>query len=226
MDKRQHDGRGLKAAIFDLDGVIVNTVPIHFKAWKRMFEEYGRKFSFQDYKEKVDGIPRIDGGRAILTDLSVKELTKATDKKQRYFLEYLKKEKIPVFRSTVKLMKELKRRGIKVAVISSSKNSPYILKRTGIIKLIDAEVSGNDITKGKPHPQIFFMAAEKVGIKPGNCVVFEDAILGVEAAKRAKMLCVGIDRHNDPQRLKEADIVVNDLREINYNQLVSLFWGR
>ncbi len=226
MDKRQHDGRGLKAAIFDLDGVIVNTVPIHFKAWKRMFEEYGRKFSFQDYKEKVDGIPRIDGGRAILTDLSVKELTKATDKKQRYFLEYLKKEKIPVFRSTVKLMRELKRRGIKVAVISSSKNSPYILKRTGIIKLIDAEVSGNDITKGKPHPQIFFMAAEKVGIKPVNCVVFEDAILGVEAARRAKMPCVGIDRHNDPQGLKEADIVVNDLREINYNQLVSLFWGR
>ncbi len=220
---RQDHGREIKGAIFDMDGVIVDTVPIHFKAWKKMFTEYGKKFTFQDYKEKVDGIPRTDGGRAILTDLSIKELIKATDKKQKYFLEYLKKEKIPVFRTTIKLIKELKSKGIKIVVISSSKNSPYILKRTGIIKLLDTEVNGNDITKGKPHPQIFLMAAQKMGLKPENCVVFEDAILGVKAAKRAKMLCIGIDRHNDPQRLKEADLVVTDLKEINYNKLKSIF---
>lgn len=212
-----------KGAIFDLDGVMVNTVPIHFKAWKRMFNEYGKKFTLQDYKEKVDGILRIDGGRAILTDLSQDELIKATDKKQRYFLDNLKKNKIPVFSTTIKLMKELKRNGIKIAVISSSKNLPYILKKTGLSKLVNTEVNGNDITKGKPHPQIFLMAAKNIGINPGNCAVFEDAVLGVRAAKRAKMLCIGIDRHNDPQRLKEADIVVKDLKEINYNKLISLF---
>ncbi len=215
--------KGFKGAIFDLDGVVVDTVPIHFKAWKRMFTEYGRKFTFKDYKEKVDGIPRVDGGRAILNDLSTKELIKATDKKQKYFLEYLKKEKIPVFKTTVKLIRELKRKGIKIAIISSSKNLPYISKRTGINKVIDAEISGNDITKGKPDPQIFLIAAEKIGIHPGSCVVFEDAILGVEAAKRAKMLCIGIDRHSDPERLKKADVIVKDLKEINYDKLVSLF---
>ncbi|MCL0067254.1 beta-phosphoglucomutase family hydrolase [Thermodesulfovibrionales bacterium] len=223
---RKDKNKEIKGAIFDLDGVVVDTVPIHFKAWKRMFAEYGKKFTFKDYKEKVDGIQRIDGGRAILNDLSNKELIKATDKKQEYFLENLKKEEIPVFKTTIKLMKDLRSRGIKIAVISSSKNSPYILNRTGIMKLIDAEVNGNDITRGKPHPQIFLMAAEKMGLKSKNCVVFEDAILGVEAAKRAKMLCVGIDRHNDTERLKEADIVVDDLKEINYDKLLSLFGRR
>jgi beta-phosphoglucomutase len=214
--------RKFKGAIFDLDGVVVDTVPIHFKAWKKMFAGYGKKFTFQDYKEKVDGIPRIDGGRAILTDLSEKELIKATDKKQKYFREYLQKEKIPVFKTTIKLIKELKGKGIKIAVISSSKNLSYISKSTGINKLLDVEVSGNDITKGKPDPQIFLIATEKLRLKPKNCVVFEDATLGVKAAKRAKIFCVGIDRHDDPQRLKEADIVVDDLKEINYDKLVSL----
>lgn len=220
---REHDNGEIKGAIFDLDGVVVDTVPIHFKAWKRMFTEYGKKFTLQDYKEKVDGIPRIDGGRAILTDLSIRELIKATDKKQKYFLEYLKKEKIPVFKTTIKLMKELKSKALKIAVISSSKNSPYILKRIGVMKLLDAEVNGSDITKGKPHPQIFLMAAEKIGLRPKDCVVFEDAILGVRAAKRAKMLCIGIDRYKNPQRLREADLVVSDLKGINYNKLISVF---
>jgi beta-phosphoglucomutase len=212
-----------KGAIFDLDGVVVNTVPIHFKAWKRMFNEYGKKFTFQDYKDKVDGILRIDGGRAILTDLSPDELVKATDKKQKYFLENLKKLKIPVFRTTLTLMKELKRNNIKIAVISSSKNLPYILKKIGLSSLISTKISGNDITKGKPHPQIFLMAAKNIRVNPENCMVFEDAILGVRAAKRAKMLCVGIDRHDSPQKLKEADRVVKDLKELNYNKLLSLF---
>ena len=75
----------LKGAIFDLDGVIVNTVPLHFKAWRKTFTAYGKQFTFHDYKAKVDGIPRIDGARAILTDLSNKDLDKVASKKQSYF---------------------------------------------------------------------------------------------------------------------------------------------
>ncbi len=220
---KKHHNKQFKAAIFDLDGVVVDTVPLHFKAWKRMFTEYGMKFTFRDYKEKVDGIPRVDGGRAILTELSTQELVRATDKKQKYFLEYLKKEKIPVFKTTIKLIKELKSKGVKIAIISSSKNSPYILKKTGVIRFTDVVVDGKDITKGKPHPQIFLIAAEKMGLEQRSCVVFEDAVLGVKAAKRAKMFCVGVDRHNDPERLKGADIIVKDLKEISYNKLIYLF---
>ena len=212
-----------KAAIFDLDGVIVDTVPIHFKAWKEMFAEYGKEFTFEDYKQKVDGIPRIDGGRAILTDLSDEDIKKACDKKQGYFLEFIEKDEIPTHESTLRLIKELKSHSIKIANISSSRNCKRILKRINLIDELDAIVDGTEITKGKPDPQVFLMAAERLSAKPEDCIVFEDAVLGVEAAKRAKMLCVGIDRYNEPDRLKKADIVVSDLKELDYNKLIDLF---
>ena len=213
----------MKAAIFDLDGVIVNTVPFHFKAWQRMFNEYGKEFTFEDYKEKVDGIPRTDGARAILTDISDDELKKAADKKQVYFLEYLNKEDIPVYNTTADLVRAIKGKDLKRGVISSSKNCLSILKKVKLVELFDVIITGNDITKGKPDPQVFFMAAEKMFVEPKDCVVFEDAVLGVEAAKRAGMKCVGIDRYGKPERLKKADLVVSDLGEVNVEKIKELF---
>lgn len=213
----------IKGAIFDLDGVVINTVPLHFKAWKRMFNEYGREFTFDEYKKKVDGIPRTDGARAILTDLSDNELKKACDKKQSYFLEYLKSDGIILYDTTIDLMKELKSKEVKIAIISSSKNTPYILDQINIYSLIDTKVDGNEITKGKPDPQIFLLAAERLNLEPKDCVVFEDAILGVEAAKAAGMTCIGIDRYDKSEQLKKADLVVKDLKEVNFNKIKSLF---
>ena len=212
-----------QAGIFDLDGVIVDTVPIHFYAWKSMFADYGKEFTFDDYKKKVDGIPRIDGCRAILTDLSDDEIITASDKKQVYYLEYLQKEGIKVYDSTVDLIKNLLSRKVRVAVISSSKNLLMILEKTQLKDLFEVIISGNDITKGKPDPQVFLMAAEKLGVLPAESVVFEDATLGVEAAKRAGMRCVGIDRDNHPDLFKKADIVVHDLSETSYKQVALLF---
>ena len=213
----------MKAAIFDLDGVIVNTVPLHFKAWQRMFAEYGKEFDFEDYKEKVDGILRIDGARAILTDIDEAELKKAADKKQVYFLEYLNSEEISVYNDTVDLVKALKKEKIKRSVISSSKNCLPILKKVNLVELFDVILTGNDVTKGKPDPQVFFMAAKKMSVEPGSCVVFEDAVLGVEAGKRAGMKCVGVDRHGNPERLKKADLVVGDLGEVTVEKIKDLF---
>ena len=212
-----------KAAIFDLDGVIVNTVPLHFKAWHRMFKEYGKEITFEDYKQKVDGIPRVAGAKAILTELTEEEIIKAGDKKQNYFLEYLEKEGIPIYDTTVDLVKVLKKSALKMAVISSSKNCLSILKKTNLDHLFDVIITGNDVTKGKPDPQAFFMAAEKVSVKPAECVVFEDAVLGVEAAKRAGMKCIGIDRYDKPERLNKADLVVSDLGETDLEKVKALF---
>jgi len=164
-----------KAGIFDLDGVIVDTVPIHFKAWKKMFEDYGKSFDFDDYKKKVDGIPRVDGCRAILTDLTDDEIKTASNRKQEYYLEYL------------------------------------------------VVISGNDITVGKPNPQVFLLAAKALKVLPEECVVFEDATLGVEAAKRAGMRCVGINRDNRAELFKKADIVVNDLGDLDFSKILGLF---
>ncbi|MFH1875248.1 MAG: beta-phosphoglucomutase family hydrolase [Pseudomonadota bacterium] len=212
-----------KAAIFDLDGVVVNTVPIHFHAWQKMFGEYGINFTFDDYKQKVDGIPRYDGARAILTELKEAELHRAADRKQEYFLELLGKEDIPKYDTTINLIADLQKAGKKVAVISSSRNCPHILKRIGLFEKLDTVISGADITKGKPDPQIFLMAAERLGAKPEEALVFEDAVLGVQAAKSGHMRCVGIDRYDNPKRLEGADIIVKDLGEVDVEKLEALF---
>ena len=211
-----------KGAVFDLDGVIVDTVPFHFAAWKKMFAEYGKNFTFADYKEKVDGIPRMDGARAILENLSDEELNKAAAKKQGYFVESLETEEVQVYPGTLNLIKELRGKGVKIAVISSSRNCPRILKKAQLYRFIDVELSGRDITKGKPDPQIFLMAKDKLGLEINECVVFEDAVLGIEAAKAGGFTAIGIDRHQDPQRLKQADLVVQDLKELNYYKLEAL----
>lgn len=211
-----------KGAIFDLDGVLVDTVPLHFKAWKKMFNEYGKDFSFNEYKQKVDGIPRMDGAMAILTNLSDEELKKAASRKQSYYLEFLKQEGVKVYQTSVDLIKELRKNGIKIAVISSSKNCHFILDKAQMLSLVDVEINGNDITKGKPDPQIFLMALDRLGLKAGECIVFEDAVLGVEAGKKGGIATVGIDRHKDPQRLKGADLIVQDLSEVNFDKLNKL----
>ncbi len=216
------DGMDWKGAIFDMDGVVVDTVPIHYKAWKKMADEYGRtSFDFEAYKEGVDGIPRVDGASFILQGEDEKTILEASDKKQKYFLEFLSEEKIPQYDSTIQFIHELKDNGIKVAVISSSKNAPYILETIGLAKHLDALVCGHDITKGKPDPQIFLMAAERMNLKPACCVVFEDAVLGVEAGKNGGMYTVGIDRYENPDRLQTADQVIKDLGEITYESFKS-----
>ena len=212
-----------KGAIFDLDGVIVNTVPLHFKAWKTMFSEYGINFTFDDYKAKVDGIPRYDGARAILTDLSEAEVKQAAAKKQVYFVELIEKEKVPVYTSSIDLIKDLKSHGKKIAVASSSRNCKRILEQTKIIHLADAIVGGSDLTRGKPDPQIFQMAADRLACPHQECLVFEDAVLGVEAAINAKMPCIGIDRYGNPGRLARANLVVDDLSMVDYNRIEELF---
>lgn len=211
----------LKAAIFDLDGVVVNTVPLHFRAWKRMFGEYGREFTMKDYEAKVDGIPRVDGARAVLTDLSAEELDRAAAKKESYYSGLLKTEGVSAYDTTVALMKELKRHGVKIAVISSSKSCPEILEKVGLYPLVDVEINGRMIVKGKPDPWVFEEAARKLEVRPYECIVFEDAVLGVEAGKRAKMFTVGVDRRRDPERLGKADVIVADLGEMDYSRLSS-----
>lgn len=211
------------AAIFDMDGVVVDTVHMHFNAWKRMFEEHGKKFTFEDYKTRVDGIPRRDGARAILPELSDEELGKACDIKQGYFLEMLDKEKVPAYPGTVSLIKAIRGSGRKAALISSSKNLPRIIKSAGVEDIWDVIVNGTEVKRGKPDPMVFLLAAERLGMPPAKCVVIEDAVQGVEAARRGGMKCIGIDRHGDPARLSGADVIVKDLSELGVPDVEKLF---
>jgi len=212
-----------KCAIFDLDGVIVDTVPIHFKAWKKMFSEYGIDFTFDEYKRKVNGIPRYDGARVVLKDLNDAKIREAGDRKQKYFLEFIEKEAIPVYTSSIDFIKELKSHSKKIAFASSSRNCKRILQRAQIIHLADSIVDGNDLTRAKPDPQIFQLAAQRLRCANAECLVFEDAVLGIEAAVNGDMRCIGIDRYDNLARLRKANLVVKDLSEIDYKTIEKLF---
>lgn len=212
-------------AIFDLDGVIVNTVPLHFKAWKYLFEEvYGISFTKKDYDEKVDGKPRIDTIHLFLPYLSESDAIVAGEIKQQRYYELLNSSSgaIEQFPSSVKLIKELKAHKVLLAVASSSKNVFYILEKIGLLADCDAVVASGDFVHGKPDPDIFLKAAEKLGLAVKDCVVFEDALVGVQAAKAGGFLCVAIDRNNHAQNYAGADLVVADLSEVNYMKLVAV----
>ncbi|MFC1703780.1 HAD family hydrolase [Candidatus Omnitrophota bacterium] len=212
----------LRGAIFDLDGVLVNTVTLHFKAWKKMFDEYETEFDFSAYKAKVDGISRLDGARAVLSNISKHELDKAAARKQGYFLDFVEKEGIKPYKSSIELIKELRKKKIKIGVISASRSCHLILEKAKLLDLIDTEVNGNHITRSKPDPQVFLMALEKLELCSDECIAFEDAALGVEAAKRADLVTVGVDRYRDSGRLKKADLVVRDLSLVTFIRLQEL----
>jgi len=212
-----------KGAIFDLDGVIVDTVPLHFAGWKHLFTAiHHLPFTEQDYRDKVDGKPRIDGVRAILTNLSDDEAVAAGEIKQAYYLKLINEGKLKKFPSSFTLIDELKKHGILLAAASSSKNATLILEKVGLIKDFKVIISGNDFTHGKPHPEIFLKAAEKMHLKVSECIVFEDALSGVQAAKAGGFVCVGINRHQEPENYRTADLMVTDLAEVNYAKLAKI----
>ena len=213
-----------KGAIFDLDGVIVDTVPLHFAAWKYLFEEIHHvPFSKKDYDDRVDGKPRINGVRAILPNLNYDEAVKEGAIKQAYYLKLINEGKLKKFPSSFALIAELKKHGILLAAASSSRNAELILEKVGLTKDFNAIISGNDFTHGKPHPEIFIKAAARLKLATDECVVFEDALAGVQAAKTGHFLCVGINRSHQDQNYREADLVVTDLAEVDYIRLRQLF---
>ena len=209
----------LKAIIFDMDGVLTDTVPIHFRAWRKMFTEEGYDFNFEIYKKKVDGKPRLNGISAVASDVSQEKLLQMADKKQNYFLQLIEEEPPSVFEDALRLLKRLEKEAIKIAVASSSKNTERILKNIHIYDRFQTVVTGNDFKKGKPDPEIFLLAAERLGVDPRSCMVIEDAIEGVNAGINAGMTTVGIARHGNEEELKHAHIIINTLDCISIQQI-------
>ncbi len=214
---------GLKGVIFDVDGVIIDTAPVHHKSWKETFKNYGiKKFTFLDFKNKIDGMPRAKGVLKIFPGLDEKTVKKICEEKQIYFNGFLKKEGVKKFSSTVKLMKDLKKAGILLCMASSSKNARHILESEGIYDLFDADAEGSEVKRGKPYPDIFLKAAKKLKLKAEECIVIEDSQAGIDAAVAAKIKCVGVSREH---ALKGADLTVKDLKEVSVKKLLKLAGG-
>ena len=213
-----------KGAIFDLDGVIVDSVPLHFESWRKLFQDdFNIPFDQETYEDKVDGKPRLDSIRLLLPHLNEEEVVKAGDIKQRYYMEMLTAGELKKFDAAFALIDDLLAHDILLAAASSSKNAHHILEIVGIIDKFTVVVGGGDFVNGKPNPEIFLNAAAGLRLGVDECIVFEDSIAGVQAAKAGGFLCVGIDRHNHPENYVTADLQVPNLQHVDYDVLNDMF---
>lgn len=213
----------LKACIFDLDGVIVDTAVYHYKAWRRLANQLGFDFT-ETQNEELKGISRIESLKIILNwggvSKSEAEMQELATLKNEWYVEMITKmtpqEILPGAKEFLELVKA---NHYLTALGSASKNSETILRQVGIAHLFDVLVDGNKVTKSKPDPEVFLVGASELQVQPHECVVFEDAIAGIQAAKAGQMKAVGI---GSASVLREADLVVAGLFEMTLEKLENL----
>ena len=213
----------IKACIFDLDGVIIDTAKYHYLAWKRLAAEFGEDLTLEE-NEKLKGVSRMQSLDIILA-LAKLQKTEAerealATKKNEWFVEYISRitpdEMYPGVRD---LLHAIRRLNIGIALASSSKNAAMVIRLLDIAAEFDAVIDGTMITQTKPDPEIFLKAAAKLGVQPSDALVFEDAEAGVEAACRAGMKCVGI---GSPALLHKANIVITNTADFDLKNLNTL----
>lgn len=213
----------IKACIFDLDGVIVDSATYHFLAWQRLAKELDVPFTLED-NERLKGVSRMDSLNIILELGKLRLDDKAKDglasKKNDWFVEYINKMKPEeIYPGVKQLLVDLKKAGIKTALASSSKNAKTIIRLIQVEKEFDAIVDGTMIKNSKPDPEIFLLAASMLNIAPADCVVFEDAEAGIEAAISGGMKSVGI---GSPKQLGKANLVIPRTGDFRLDQLNTL----
>jgi len=213
----------LKGCIFDLDGVLVDTARYHYLAWKRLSQELGIEFTEKD-NERLKGVSRMTSLEILLATgnkgLDRVEKEKLASKKNMWYLEYIM-ELTPsdILPGSVELLESLRENGVKTAVGSASMNADLILERLQLSSLFDSVVDGRKVSRTKPDPEVFVVAALELGLHHNEVIVFEDAVAGIIAAKTAGMTVVGI---GDPDTLYRADMVIPGLYYTSYNELIKL----
>ena len=217
----------IKAVIFDLDGVICSTDRYHYQAWKQLADELGVFFN-EEINNRLKGVSRMESLDIILeksnTKYSIEEKQKLATKKNDTYRNLLKNmDDHDVSSDVLKTLYFLKRNDIKVAIGSSSKNTMFILERIGLDNYFDAIADGTQISKSKPDPEVFLLAAKKLCLEPKDCVVVEDAKTGIDAANAGGFISVGInDAANYSEtkyRIKKVSDVLNIINETSYISL-------
>lgn len=209
----------IEAFIFDLDGVIVDTAIHHYAAWRRLANSMGFEFSERD-NERLKGVSRMRSLEIVLEiggkTATATEMEAMAKLKNEWYLELINHmTPSDVLPGARKFVEEARAKGYKTAIGSASKNTPLILQKTGMVNLFDTIVDGNITSKAKPDPEVFLLAASRLDVQATKCVVFEDAVAGVQAAKAAGMYCVGI---GEKEVLTQADRVVVSLAEISVSE--------
>ena len=213
----------IAAVIWDMDGVLADTAPHHLLAWQETFAKRGINFTEADFKRgfgiRNDAIIKNTLGEQV-TEAEIETIAR---EKEATFRRIIGKDVKPL-PGALELLQALDERGVKMAIASSTtiENIRLIIGSLGIKKYFKAVVTGHDVTEGKPSPQVFLLAAKRLGAEPRNCIVFEDAVAGVKAAKSAGMYCVAVSNTHPREKLTEADLIVETLEMVTVKDLEKL----
>ncbi len=211
------------AVIWDMDGVIADTAPYHFRAWRQAFQQRGVDFTKADFRQgfgqKNDTIIRNTLGETI-TDADIEAISKGKESTFRQ----LARHHLKALPGAVAMIRKLKENGFKMALASSTppENIELVTGELGIGDCFQTIVSGRDVTEGKPNPQVFLLAARKLGVSPAHCLVIEDAAAGVAAAKRAGMTCIAVTNTLPRASLNQADLIVDSLEVVTVADIAKL----
>lgn len=209
----------VKGLLFDLDGVIVSTEKNHFEAWQKTATRLGITFSEQD-NEALKGVNRVDSLRAILAmgnqEVSQETFDALLEFKNKVYLDSISDlNQQALLPGVMNLLNLAKSKGIKIGLGSSSKNAHMILNRLNISGFFDVVIDGNGVSDPKPHPEVFLNGAKALGFLSSECLVFEDALSGVAAAKAGGFMTIGV---GNPSLLNIVDVYVNDLTEFRLEE--------
>ena len=214
------------AAIFDMDGTLIDNTPYHFKSWQALFKKYGKgELSKQTYYTEISGVPIMDTLRRLFgqdhNEAGLKELL--NEKEQFYRREYA--PYLVAINGLENFLSELKSGGVKMAMATSAtvEDIDFILNKIPIRNDFDVIVNSSMVNKPKPDPQIFLKAAELLNTPPERCVVFEDSLAGIKAANSAGMKVIGITTGHPATDLHPVDMVINDYRDLTPQKLAELF---
>lgn len=205
-----------KGIIWDMDGVLADTAPFHYQAWKKIFDEKGIKFSWEDFthsfgmrNDKI--IPKVLG-----RECTPEEIADIDEEKEAFFREFAKGNVKPLD-NVIELLNSLKNGGFNMAVASSGtpENVKLVIEECRLTPFFSYLVNGKEVHHGKPHPEIFLFAAKKLNIPPEKCIVVEDAHAGIEGAKKAGMKCIAITTTHKRETLEGADIIVDNFKELS-----------
>jgi len=210
---------GIKAVVFDLDGVLVNTDRFHYLAWKSILQDLGKDFSVED-NEQIKGVARSKSLEILLQMKNIKmsevEKMRVLRKKNNLYLEYITEiDEDYLLKGVKDFLELLKFNGLRTAIASTSDNTSLVLEMTGLKKYFDVIIDGYKVKAPKPNPEVYLVSAIELQIEPDECAVFEDSRAGVLSAKRAGMKVVAVSE----RMIGEADKCVASLENLNMDIL-------